>query len=795
MPVALVPAAVVTVMSTVPANDRAGEVAVIDVAELTVKAVAFVVPNFTAVAPVKLVPVTVTVAPPLPADVWLRPAHRLPWPLAAPGCHLYRRARRGLHDALVAAGVTYDDEVLVPAWHHGSEVEAIARTGATPRFYDLDVDLEPDQTQLEELLNPRVRALHLIHYLGLRRDAARWREWCDGHGLLLIEDAAQAWLAEGHDGPVGRLGDIAIFSLYKTYGLPDGGAAVWNGPSPALRPAGASLGRLGRRHAAWLAARSGLAASALGPWSGQRPYGVDEDFELGLPEPASRATTALLPRVTEPDTAARRRRNYGLLADALPELVPPAFAVVPAGSSPFALPVRVGDKQRFLARLRARGVRAVDLWSVPHPVLDVRRHPDAAERRRSFVALPVHQELTDADVERIVDAVRGRGRAPDRAAGAASATPAGGAFGREEGALVVERTSSLADLEQAWRRLADESRNVFATWEWAANWWRHQSGGQRLLLVTGRVGGEVVAIVPLVTDDHGPLRILRFVGHGATDQLGPICRPEDRSVAATTLRSILAGGGVRWDVLLAERMQGDEGWPELLGSRAVRRAPSPVIRFCGRSWDEYLDDLSRKQRREIRRKERRLLADHLVRIRLADDRDRLGADLDSFFALHQARWRDRSSLARKEQLLRDFAADAFARGWLRLWLMEIDGHLAAARFDLRFQDVYFAYNAGRDPAFARESPGLVLRAHTIRHAIDDGATEYRFLRGGEAYKYRFTDDDPGLDTVVLGRGAAGSALVSMAASVARVAVARRTLQTLGARGSAPDGDSGRGGGI
>jgi len=61
--VALVPPAVVTVMSIVPALP-AGVVAVIDVALFTVKLVAFVAPNFTAVAPVKFVPVIATLVPP-----------------------------------------------------------------------------------------------------------------------------------------------------------------------------------------------------------------------------------------------------------------------------------------------------------------------------------------------------------------------------------------------------------------------------------------------------------------------------------------------------------------------------------------------------------------------------------------------------------------------------------------------------------------------------------------------------------------------------------------------------------
>jgi CelD/BcsL family acetyltransferase involved in cellulose biosynthesis len=55
-------------------------------------------------------------------------------------------------------------------------------------------------------------------------------------------------------------------------------------------------------------------------------------------------------------------------------------------------------------------------------------------------------------------------------------------------------------------------------------------------------------------------------------------------------------------------------------------------------------------------------------------------------------------------------------------------------------------------------------AHTIREAMAAGAREYRFLRGGEAYKYRFTDSDHGVETLLIGRGLAGRAAVAAAAA-------------------------------
>ena len=67
------------------------------------------------------------------------------------------------------------------------------------------------------------------------------------------------------------------------------------------------------------------------------------------------------------------------------------------------------------------------------------------------------------------------------------------------------------------------------------------------------------------------------------------------------------------------------------------------------------------------------------------------------------------------------------------------------------------YQAGRDPSLDRLSVGFVLMAHTIRSAIAEGATEYRFGRGDESFKHRFSTADPELETVVLTRGLVGSA--------------------------------------
>jgi dTDP-4-amino-4,6-dideoxygalactose transaminase len=350
----------------------------------------------------------VDVWPPLPLDVWARRAWKpLVFPLAEPNVRLYAKARHGLYHGLRALGLGDGDEILAPAYHHGSEIEVLERAGITLRFYDATRDLAPDDAELDRLLSERTRALYLIHYLGIPQDVARWRRWCDERGLLLIEDAAQSWLATVGGRPAGSFGDLAIFCLYKTFGVPDGAAVVSTPPiaSNNVLQAQAGVLELAKRHAWWAMGRSARVAGALSRADRGADYDVRKDFETGDPHtPPSRATRLALPRIVTATAADKRRANYRALLDAAE--VPPPFDALSPGASPFGLPVSTHDKPRLLARLAEHGVGALDFWSIPHPALPQDEFPGAALRRAGTVVVPVHQELREEDVARVAAALR-----------------------------------------------------------------------------------------------------------------------------------------------------------------------------------------------------------------------------------------------------------------------------------------------------------------------------------------------------------------------------------------------------
>jgi CelD/BcsL family acetyltransferase involved in cellulose biosynthesis len=314
-----------------------------------------------------------------------------------------------------------------------------------------------------------------------------------------------------------------------------------------------------------------------------------------------------------------------------------------------------------------------------------------------------------------------------------------------------------------WSELAERSGSVFSTWEWATAWWRHfGDGGEPVLLRCTRPDGPS-AIFPLRRSRRGPLRILRFIGHGPGDMLGPVCDPADREAAAIALREALtAGEAGPWQLFLAERLPVGELGPAL-GGRELQREASPELAIAGRSWEEYLASCSRNMREKLRRNTRKLEKQHELSFRLCEDPDRLDDDLNTLIRLHRARWGEGEGAFERETVVafhHDFAAAALQRGWLRLWTMEVDGEPAAAWYGFRFGNTESFYQSGRDPRYDRFSIGFLMLMRTVQAAFEDGLDRYAFLRGDEPYKDRLAEADPGLETRALGNGLLGGATLS-----------------------------------
>lgn len=135
-----------------------------------------------------------------------------------------------LHLAVVAAAPDPGDEIITTPLTDFGTVAPILAQNAVPVFADVDPatgNLDPDA--VAALIGPRTRAIMAVHLFGAPARTAELRALADEHGLALIEDCAQAWLATSPDGrPVGRVGEVGCFSLqqWKHITCGDGGLVI-----------------------------------------------------------------------------------------------------------------------------------------------------------------------------------------------------------------------------------------------------------------------------------------------------------------------------------------------------------------------------------------------------------------------------------------------------------------------------------------------------------------------------------------------------------------------------------------
>ena len=354
--------------------------------------------------------------PVLPLDVHFRkPSPWRPFPLDQNNVKVFSRARHAIYNACKAFGFQEKDIILVPAYHHGSEIEALVQVGVKIKYYELDQNLEPDPDELEQLMEADVKALYITHYLGFPQKASLWRKWCDDRKLLLIEDAAQAFLAEKDGIPVGTHGDFSVYCLYKTYGLPDGGllySKKYLDIPISKTPTG--LWPMLKRHINFISENSWKIAgphlrynASMKNLKKYKKASIDKELALGDPTTsASLMTFRLLPLLLEEDTALRRRENYKYLLTKLGHLVPAPFNELPDGASPFAFPIRIKDAKPFLERLKQEGVIGQLFWLNPHPTLPREKFPRSIALREDVLALPVHQDLSPKQLNQIIRAVK-----------------------------------------------------------------------------------------------------------------------------------------------------------------------------------------------------------------------------------------------------------------------------------------------------------------------------------------------------------------------------------------------------
>lgn len=143
-----------------------------------------------------------------------------------------------LHLALHALGIGPGDEVIVPSFTYIASVNTIVQCGATPIFADSrDGDWLLDPADVAARITPRTRAIMPVHLYGAACDMDAIMAFARQHGLLVVEDCAEAFTTTIHGKHVGNFGDVGTFSFFgnKTITTGEGGMVIANNDALATR--------------------------------------------------------------------------------------------------------------------------------------------------------------------------------------------------------------------------------------------------------------------------------------------------------------------------------------------------------------------------------------------------------------------------------------------------------------------------------------------------------------------------------------------------------------------------------
>jgi dTDP-4-amino-4,6-dideoxygalactose transaminase len=322
-------------------------------------------------------------------------------------------ATAGLHLALEGLGIGAGDEVITTTHTFTATAEVVRYLGADVRLVDIDpATLCIDLAQVQAAIGPRSKAIITVHYGGLAVDMTALLAIARAHGLAVVEDAAHA-LPSTHGGRlVGTFdSDASVFSFYanKTMTTGEGGMLVTRDARLAERA------RVMRLH--------GISRDAFDRFTAKVPSWAYEivapGFKYNLTDIAAALGLHQLQRVR---AFQQRRAEIAARYDAgfagLPIVLPPR----PAAGELHAwhlYAIRLADeaglaRDHFIEALFERGI-GCSVHYIPlhlHPYwrerygLRPEQFPHSQRAYERLVSLPIYTRMSDADVDRVVDAVR-----------------------------------------------------------------------------------------------------------------------------------------------------------------------------------------------------------------------------------------------------------------------------------------------------------------------------------------------------------------------------------------------------
>jgi CelD/BcsL family acetyltransferase involved in cellulose biosynthesis len=316
----------------------------------------------------------------------------------------------------------------------------------------------------------------------------------------------------------------------------------------------------------------------------------------------------------------------------------------------------------------------------------------------------------------------------------------------------IDSCSDLFALKDRWNdvlRRCDHS--VFSTWEWLSTCAKHFGNDKRLRILLAEENNKIIGIAPLMYSIYSARATMFGLRQGKIEFIGPpysdyndFIIADRREECLRLFMDYLNDLPEKWDNIELTDVPQNSKCVTVLSKISKNLRPVHRCSYIPlpKSYDTFLSNLSRNFRKDLRSNSSRLEKDFKVDFVDCSEIQSCNEGMNQFFGLHQKRWESRGYHgAFCSQEFRSFHLDiarSFSeKGWLSLFLLKLSGEPAAASYGFKYSSKLYAYLSGFATRYSRYGIGNLLKAYTIRECIQEGLTEFDFMRGAEEYKDRW----------------------------------------------------------
>ena len=319
--------------------------------------------------------------------------------------------------------------------------------------------------------------------------------------------------------------------------------------------------------------------------------------------------------------------------------------------------------------------------------------------------------------------------------------------------LDIREITKLTELEQHredWERLLDTASNseFFQTYEWLRTWLETFWADKPIAFQLISQHGQLVAMAPLLLDDRGDLKCpgsLAFPVNAHAKRTDMTCAASPRHVLSALLDRLqkthhplrLSLQNVEMNSPVSQVL---EETARSAGLRVlIQGMPASALVRIDSDWERYLESRSPHTRREMKRKRNKLDRAGLVDVRPVTEAAHCDSALDDVFQIERRTWKERSGTsltteAGADRFYAELARRCAERGWLRIYLLYLEGQPVAHIFGILYKNEYYALKTSYDESYRELSPGAVLFSYALEDAFSQGWSAFDFL--GEESRWK-----------------------------------------------------------